>query len=231
MKDEINLTNVPALFKSLEKLFLDFGFSQEQLISMDITAGAYLVTNPTGELPRIICALDSENNFRIEYSHILPDTQGNFFQVLKELSKHTLTFVEGEIIDEMSGSILDDFEHIPTSLEDYYPYFKTILKENQEDLQSLKIYLTFSYKETIPQSITGTNAKDTLNNNDIIPDQYDDEKSLILHFIEKRSTRSIQSRHLLELFPKASQNECLQILKEMADQGDIKQAGSWFKLI
>ena len=58
-----------------------------------------------------------------------------------------------------------------------------------------------------------------------------EEWTTILQFITSRSSKSIQSRHLLEIFPNSSKDECLQKLKQVAEQGYIKQAGSWFKLV
>ena len=230
MTDELDLTKAPALFTSLESTFLKIGFSKEQVVTMNITAGAYVVTNPSDDLPRIICSIDGQNNFKMEYSHILETTLDKLSLVLSELSSHDLTFQEGELVDESSGSILDDFNNIPNSLSHYSQFFKRTITKHNKFLNSLKIYLTFQYIEGSISGSKKTLHKKTNQAANIKKKDQENEQSIILEFISQRTTKSVQSRHLLELFPNASKTECLTKLKEIADQGYIKQSGSWFKL-
>ena len=132
MTDELTLNKTPPLFSSLESTFLKLGFTKEQIISMNITAGAYVVTNPSNDLPRIISSIDEQNYFKIEYSHILDTTLDKLSFVLDELATHNLSFQEGELVDEQSGSILDDFETIPSSLSEYGTYFKSTIKKHKK---------------------------------------------------------------------------------------------------
>ena len=225
MADDSITSKGNALFTDLEATFNKIGFAKEQIIAMDITAGAYLVANPTGDLPRVICALDGEDNFKLEYSRFTPQTTKYFVDLVSLLHLYPLIFVEGEVVDESDGSILNDFMDIPPSLDSYPEYFRVILDQNNEFLSSLKIYLTFHIEEPLKKEI----KKKSKQKKPEIP-KTQDEQTTILQFITTRPSKSIQSRHLLEIFPDSSKDECLQKLKQIAEQGYIKQAGSWFKL-
>ena len=235
MPEDVVTPKSNPLFSALESTFKKIGFQKEQIISMGITAGSYLVGNPSGDLPRIICALDGDNNFKLEYSNFSKTTQTKLLLLLNELAQHSLIFIEGELVDESDGSILDDFNEIPKSLFDYSTYFNQLISENEEYINSLKIYITFNYSEKEKDSKTKFDPKNSIEkvtiNKSIKKSNQQDDQSLILDFISQRSTKSIQSRHLLELFPNASKNDCLHLLKEMSEQGQVIQRGSWFKLI
>jgi hypothetical protein len=230
MTDEVELIQgIKALFSSLEKVFSKMGFSKEQVVIMDITAGSYIVTNPPSYLPRIICSVNADSNFKFEYSQFHEKNLFHFELFLNELFRHNISFLEGELIDSLSGSILDDFSNISSEYSGIKKHFLNSINLNNEDLSSLKIYATFKF------NLGNKTKKDTKkilksqSETKIIPDS-DLETKKILRFIENRTSKCIQSRHLLELYPKASKSDCLNKLKTIAKNGYVTQSGPWFIL-
>lgn len=231
MSDETTNTNTISLFKELEAIFKKMGFSKQQIVIMDITAGAYLVTNPTGDLPRVICTITNNNELKVEYSQFSESNVSKFSLLLTNLVKDKAMLLEGQIIDTLTGSILEDFE-IENNVEfDYSKELTTMVLDNEPVLKSLKLYLTFNITKT---SMFERKA-DKTTKTDIIQStesklRFEDETLLILDFISRKTTKCIQSKHLLELYPKSTKSECFRKLKIISERGYLTQSGPWFLL-
>ena len=85
MSDETTNFKPSMLFKELEDFFIMNGFGKQQIVIMDITAGAYLVTNPSGDLPRVICTSNEKNELKIEYSQLSDTNLTKFSNLLTSL--------------------------------------------------------------------------------------------------------------------------------------------------
>ena len=148
MSDETSNTKTISLFKELEAIFKKMGFSKQQIVIMDITAGAYLVTNPTGDQPRVICTITNKSELKIEYSQFSESNVSKFSLLLTNLLNDKAMLLEGQIIDTLTGSILEDFE-IENNVEfDYSKELTTMVLDNEPVLKSLKLYLTFNITKT-----------------------------------------------------------------------------------
>ena len=232
MSDE-NTQNfaVKNFFQNIRKVFKNLGFEDSQIISMDITAGAYMVTNPSGDLPRIICSIDMKNDFKIEYSQFSKSNMNKFNRFMTEVVKNNLPFTEGELIDSSTGTILADMTFDGKQQNDLLEEISLQLDDNKEDLTSLKLYLTFQFLETSvikPENESEVKLKKEVERRSKL--EIMDETALIIDFISKRTTKCIQSKHLLELFPKATRQECFKKLKGISEQGFLIQSGPWFLL-
>ena len=202
------------LFSELKECFISMGFTEKQIILMnDITAGDYLVANPSiNNLPRILCLLNVKNILKIEcgqikaqnYSTVRPLFYLNLFKN-SNISDYTL-------IDEASGFILDDSDIDELS----YDKVKSCIEENLEDSNVFKFEFYCEYmdnkesdeKKTSPVSMT--------------------TEDIIIQFMKTKN--NIQSGQLMEIFPDWSKSDALMRLKSMKKKKIILQKGSWFKL-
>ena len=103
--------------------------------------------------------------------------------------------------------------------------------ESQEIITSLKLYLTFFITELQSQNIKANSESNEITTENIASKlKSADEMSHILDFIRKRMTKCIQSKHLLELYPKSTKSECFKKLKTISARGYLTQSGPWFLL-
>ncbi len=148
MSDE-NKSNlsIKSFFQKIKSIFREIGFDQTQIISMDITAGAYIVTNPSGDLPRVICSIDAKNDFKIEYSQFTESNKDKFIYFMNRVLEKNLSFTEGELIDGFSGTILADMTFDGKQNKALLDEILVQIEDNNEDLTSLKLFMTFKFSE------------------------------------------------------------------------------------
>lgn len=231
MSDENNQNfAVKTFFQDIRKIFKKIGFIDSQIISMDITAGAYMVTNPSGTLPRVICSINVNNDFKIEYSQF-SESNMDKFNLFMSIVGINLSFTEGELIDSSTGEILADMEFDGKQQKELLDEILIQLNDNKEELTNLKLYLTFKFSDSSvskPEKELEIKAQNEAERQTKLEAM--DETALIIDFISKRTTKCVQSKHLLELYPKATKKECLKKLKGITEQGFLIQSGPWFLL-
>lgn len=228
MTDDTTNLQPNKLFQEIESIFKNIGFTKQQIIIMDITAGSYLVTNPTEDLPRVICSLNEQDQLKVEYSEFSTNNLPKFTSFLSGLRTNSLLLVEGELIDTSSGLNLEEFEIDDGADFDYASELTNIVLEYAETLTSLKFYLTLNATKALKK--VSQEVQPHSKEAQAKKLQFEDEIALIINFISKRTTKSIQSKHLLELYPGLSKKECLQKLKIISERGYLKQSGPWFLL-
>lgn len=231
MKDETTNLKPIKLFQNIESIFKEIGFKKQQVVTMDITAGSYLVTNPTDDLPRVICSLNEENQLKVEYSDFSKTNIPKFSLFLADLRNNSLHLLEGQLVNASSGSNIEEFEIEEGSDFDYSAELTNIVLEYTEIITNLKFYLTFDAKNAIIDQLNENNISRANSKEEITKRlEFEDEIALILNFISKKSTKCIQSKHLLQLYPESSRKECLQKLKTITERGYLTQSGPWFLL-
>lgn len=213
--DQTTLPLVTGRFLSaLQDMLESQGYPSGQIVVMDVTAGAYLVANPSEGLPRIICSVDPSLTLRVELSELVTPNY-----VVQELTKTVQSFnFPGKtwvLEDPFSGVVLDedDAPLEPASVE-------KLLKESFKTVEELKLTLEYEVVEDVATS------------GRVVPEEEDlnDETKEIIAFINTRASRSIQSRHLRSVFPKWSKKKCTDRLREMEEQGLVLRGGSWYML-
>lgn len=231
MTSEIDNLKPNKLFDSINSIFKKIGFAKQQIITMDITAGAYLVTNPTDDLPRVICSLTEDNELKIEYSQFSKSNLDKFTTFLSGLRTNALLLVEGQLVDTSSGSNLEEFEIEGETDFDFAAELLNIVLEYPEILTTLKFYITFDAKHSlVTEQVKGITSKVDTKDQQNKRIEFEDEIAIILNFISKRTTKCIQSKHLLELYPQSTKKECLKKLKLISERGYLTQSGPWFLL-
>lgn len=231
MSDETTNLKPSVLFKELETVFKKIGFAKQQIVNMDITAGAYLVTNPTGDLPRVICTTNEKNELKIEYSQLTETNLKSFSFFMTNLRNNHMLLKEGQIIDTTTGSIIEDFEIEGENDFDYSQELTNMILETKELIKSMKFYLVFLItKASLLDIQADLETKAVKTENLEAKLQFEDDTALILDFISNRATKCVQSKHLLELYPKSTKSECFKKLKKLTEKGYLTQSGPWFLL-
>ena len=228
MTDDTTNLKPNKLFQEIESIFKKTGYAKQQIITMDITAGSYLVTNPTDDLPRVICSLNEQNQLKVEYSEFSTTTITKFTDFLAGLRTNSLLLVEGQLVNTSSGSNIEEFEIEDGTDFDYASELTNIVLEYADILTNLKFYLTFDATKALSQFSFDLQSHSKESQAKKL--EIEDEIALILNFISKKTTKCIQSKHLLELYPESTKKECLQKLKVISERGYLKQSGPWFLL-
>ena len=223
MNDNIDQFNLlKDLFESLEKLFLSSGYKKDQIISMDVTAGKYLVTNPDSTLPKIICSVNDAQEFTLEITQVKKE----FFNIIKQLLNEIITFPvtdpEIELTNTINGVILEDlsgFQNFDLFIQNE---FFEILRTNLVQNKPVKLIMSFN--------IAINSIASVKNKIDSIIDDNNVFEQEVLNIINKRPKKSIQSKHIAEQLS-CSKEKSLKCLKVLVEKKMLVRSGSWFFII
>lgn len=221
-----------VIFTFLERVLSDIGFKKDEIIIMNqITAGDYLVANPSkNTFPRILSLFNNECELKIECGKI---TVNNFkkTKLLLDSSIMHSQITDYVMIDELTGYILDDFKEINKQSDLItFKRITAVINANKKDTSIFKFEIFFNFYnsqelrdlEEIPKIIKQKK---------LIPDkQTKISFNLVLNYIKDNNKKNIQSKSLIHIFPNLEKREYLSILKQMEKEKLLERKGSWFKL-